>query len=85
MRRLKLKLSHPISQDGLNISGGEKQRIGIARALLRNPEVLILDEATSGLDTDTEKNIENNKRLNKTIIFVSHRFSALSFVIKFII
>ena len=57
LRRLKLKLSHPISQDGLNISGGEKQRIGIARALLRNPEVLILDEATSGLDIDTEKRI----------------------------
>ena len=80
LRRLKLKLSHPISQDGLNISGGEKQRIGIARALLRNPEVLILDEATSGLDTDTEKKIlKTIKRLNKTIIFVSHRFSALSF------
>ena len=52
----------------------------MARALLRNPEVLILDEATSGLDIDTEKRIlKTIKRLNKTIIFVSHRVSALSF------
>ena len=80
LKSLKQKLSHRINQDGLNISGGEKQRIGMARALLRNPEILILDEATSGLDMDTEKKIiKTIKRLNKTIIFVSHRITALSF------
>ena len=80
LKSLKQKLSHRINQDGLNISGGEKQRIGMARALLRNPEILILDEATSGLDMDTEKKIiKTIKRLNKTIIFVSHRVTALSF------
>lgn len=73
-------LSQVINQDGLNISGGEKQRIGIARALINNPEIIILDEATSGLDLFTEKNVLNTiKRLNKTTIIVSHRHSTLSF------
>jgi len=73
-------LSQVINQDGLNISGGEKQRIGIARALINNPEIIILDEATSGLDFFTEKNVLNTiKKLNKTIIIVSHRLSSLSF------
>ena len=73
-------LSQIISQDGQNISGGEKQRIGIARALINNPEIIILDEATSGLDVLTEKNVLSTiRRLNKTVIIVSHRLSALSF------
>ena len=58
-------LSQIISQDGQNISGGEKQRIGIARALINNPEIIILDEATSGLDVLTEKNVlKTIRRLN---------------------
>tara|TARA_B100000989_G_scaffold49912_1_gene32903 strand:- start:12604 stop:14334 length:1731 start_codon:yes stop_codon:yes gene_type:complete len=76
-------LSQVINQDGLNISGGEKQRIGIARALINNPEIIILDEATSGLDLFTEKNVLNTiKKLNKTTIIVSHRHSTLSFCSK---
>ena len=71
-------LSQILSQDGQNISGGEKQRIGIARALINNPELIILDEATSGLDLETENNIlKTIKKLKKTFIIVSHRFNAL--------
>ena len=50
LKKLNGNLSHIISQDGINISGGEKQRIGIARAYYDEPELIILDEATSGLD-----------------------------------
>ena len=70
--------SQVLKQDGLNISGGEKQRIGIARALINNPDLIILDEATSGLDTETEnKVLDTIKKLKKTSIIVSHRFNAL--------
>jgi len=63
--------------DGSGLSGGQKQRIAIARALLTNSPVLILDEATSGLDILTEKKIINNllSLHHKTIIFIAHRLS----------
>jgi len=71
-------LSQILRQDGQNISGGEKQRIGIARALINDPELLILDEATSGLDFETENNVlKTIKKLKKTSITVSHRLNAL--------
>ncbi len=71
-------LSQVLRQDGQNISGGEKQRIGIARALTNDPELIILDEATSGLDYETENNIlKTIKKLKKTSIIVSHRLNAL--------
>lgn len=71
-------LSQIINEDGSNISGGEKQRIGIARALINNPELIILDEATSGLDYDTENNVLRTiKKLKKTAIIVSHRHNTL--------
>ena len=64
----------------MDISGGEKQRIGIARALINNPELIILDEATSGLDSFTEKKVLNMiNKLKETAIVVSHRLSALNF------
>lgn len=74
---LKLKkLDDILISDGLDISGGEKQRIGIARALFADSDLLIFDESTSALDKNTEKNIIDNilnfdKR--KTIIFVTHK------------
>ena len=69
-----------ISQEGLNISGGEIQRIGIARALINNPEIILLDEATSALDTFTENKIlKVIYSLEKTIIFVSHRVNSLKY------
>jgi len=71
-------LSQVLRQDGQNISGGEKQRIGIARALINEPELIILDEATSGLDYETENNVLHTiKKLKRTTIIVSHRFNAL--------
>lgn len=73
-------INKPINQEGNNISGGEKQRLGIARALINNPEVIVMDEATSGLDIKTEEKILNTiKKLDKTIIIVSHRLSSLKF------
>lgn len=65
-----------IASSGLNLSGGQRQRIAIARALYRNPQVLVIDEGTSALDESTESTIFSNLKLNyhnTTIIFVSHR------------
>ena len=63
--------------DGAGLSGGQKQRLALARALLTQAPILILDEATSGLDVLTEKKVINNlmQLIDKTIIFVAHRLS----------
>ncbi len=70
-----------IGERGLRISGGEKQRIVIARILFNNPNILIFDESTNALDVETENKIIDLiykfKEENKTIIFVSHRKSTL--------
>ena len=69
-----------VGENGIRISGGQKQRLGIARALYRMPEILILDEATSALDINTEDNlIETIFELssNLTLIIVSHRINTL--------
>jgi ATP-binding cassette subfamily B protein len=71
-----------IGEGGLKLSGGEKQRISIARALLRKPRVLIFDEATSSLDSLTEEEITNtiidiSKEKNQITVLIAHRLSTI--------
>ena len=69
-----------VGERGIRLSGGQRQRIGIARALYREAKIILFDEATNQLDTDTESSVmQSINNLNKeiTIIFIAHRLSTL--------
>ena len=70
-----------VGERGLKLSGGEKQRVGIARTLLKNPPILLLDEATSALDTQTEMEIQAELKAmgqGRTVITIAHRLSTIA-------
>ncbi|MCP9200098.1 ABC transporter ATP-binding protein/permease [Gramella sp. GC03-9] len=80
VKELPLQLDTNIGDSGNKLSGGQKQRLSIARAVLKNPPIMILDEATSALDTESEKLVQKaleNMMKNRTSIVIAHRLSTI--------
>ena len=78
IQKLPSKYETFISERGANLSGGQIQRIAIARAILGNPSILLLDEATSALDSDSEAEVQKGLKQamkNRTVIIIAHRLA----------
>jgi ATP-binding cassette subfamily B protein len=82
------KFDTRIGERGISLSGGQKQRLSIARAIIRNPKILILDDSLSAVDTKTENEILNNLKVimqNRTSVIISHRVSSVKLANKILV
>ena len=83
-----LGIEHLADRSPRSLSGGERQRVALARALVRDPDILILDEPTSNMDNASEQMIKNRLKAvmgNKTLVLITHRLSMLELVDRLIV